>query len=162
MEIRKTGMQELEAVLGLYSEARRFMQEHGNPGQWGTTYPPKQQVEKDIVSGNSYVCTEEGELLGTFYYAEEDDPNYREIYDGSWLGSGAYGVMHRVAAPGKRKGVATFCVNWCFAKSGGDLRIDTHRDNLPMQGMLKKNGFTRCGVIHLENGDERIAYEKIE
>ena len=160
MEIRKTTAQETEAVLELYAQARRFMKEHGNPEQWGSVYPPRQQVEQDIAEGKSYVCTEDGELLGVFYFAKEDDPDYRVIHDGSWLGSGPYGVMHRVAAPGKKKGVATFCVNWCYEKSGGDLRIDTHRDNLPMQGMLEKTGFIRCGIICLENGGERLAYEK--
>lgn len=160
MEIRKTTAEELDAVLELYAQARVFMKEHGNADQWGTTYPSRQLVEQDIASGKSYVCTEDGELLGTFYFAVEEDSDYREIYEGSWIGEGTYGVMHRVASPGKRRGVATFCVNWCFEQSGGDLRIDTHRDNLPMQGMLEKNGFMRCGIILPADGGERIAYEK--
>jgi RimJ/RimL family protein N-acetyltransferase len=41
------------------------------------------------------------------------------------------------------------------------LRIDTHRGNVVMRRMLEKNGFRFCGVIYLENGDERVAYEKI-
>lgn len=160
MEIRKSTPEELEAILELYEAARKFMIEHGNANQWGTTYPPRQMVEQDIAAGKNYVCTEDGQLLGTFYFAVEEDPLYREIYEGSWIGGGAYGVMHRVASPGRKKGVATFCVNWCVEQSGGDLRIDTHRDNLPMQGMLEKNGFVRCGIIYMANGDERIAYEK--
>lgn len=161
MEIRKSTPEELEAILELYEQARKFMIEHGNADQWGTVYPPRQMVEQDIADGKNHICTENGELLGTFYFAVEDDPDYGKIYEGDWIGSGAYGVMHRVASPGRKKGVATYCVNWCFEQSGGDLRIDTHRDNLPMQGMLEKNGFVRCGLIYLEDGDERIAYEKI-
>ena len=45
------------------------------------------------------------------------------------------------------------------------LRIDTHPGNLPMQRALQKAGFTPCGTIRLvggcEDGDERIAFEKI-
>ncbi len=162
MEIRKTTEKDTEAVLELYAQARRFMKDHGNPDQWGNAYPPRQRVEQDIAEGKSYVCTEDGTLLGVFYFANEEEPAYRTIYEGSWLGDGPYGVMHRVASPGKKKGAATFCVNWCYEKSGGDLRIDTHRDNLPMQGMLEKNGFVRCGIIYLANGEERLAYEKME
>lgn len=161
MEIRKTTVEDTEAVLELYAQARRFMQEHGNPSQWGTTHPPRQQVEQDIAEGKSYVCTEDEELLGVFYYAEEDEPNYRQIYEGSWLSDGPYSVVHRVAAPGRKRGVASFCINWCWEQSRGDIRIDTHRDNLPMQGMLEKNGFVRCGIIHLADGAERIAYERV-
>ena len=39
------------------------------------------------------------------------------------------------------------------------VRIDTHEDNKPMQGALKKFGFRECGVIHLERGAERIAFD---
>ena len=68
-------------------------------------------------------------------------------------------------APGSgsrtEKGTASLCIEWCLKESGGDLRIDTHRDNIPMQKLLEKNGFVQCGIIHLSNGDERIAYEKV-
>ena len=70
--------------------------------------------------------------------------------------------MHRVAAPGRVKGAGSFCIRWCAKHSGGDLRIDTHRNNLPMQHVLEKNEFQRCGIIYLANGDERIAYEFLE
>ena len=39
MVIRKTSMEDLEQVLLLYQEARQFMQDHGNPHQWGQFYP---------------------------------------------------------------------------------------------------------------------------
>ncbi len=162
MEIRHAELADLEAILDLYEEARRFMRENGNPDQWGNHHPPVSRVEQDIRERNSYVCEEAGELLGVFFYAKEDEPDYGKIYEGSWLGNGPYGVMHRVACPGSRRGVATFCVNWCVEQSGGDLRIDTHRANIPMQRMLEKNGFSRCGIIYLQNGSERIAYEKVE
>ena len=41
------------------------------------------------------------------------------------------------------------------------LRIDTHRGNVVMRKMLEKNDFCYCGIIYLENGDERVAYERI-
>lgn len=160
MEIRKAEMTELEEILKLYVQARQFMKENGNPDQWGDDYPPREQTEEDIRSGNCYVCEEEGELLGVFFYCQEDDPDYKEIYEGSWIGRGPYGVMHRVACPKGRRGAATFCVSWCVARCG-DLRIDTHQDNLPMQRMLEKNGFVRCGIIHPRIGGDRIAYEKV-
>lgn len=160
-EIRKTRKEDLETVLSVYALARRFMKEHGNPDQWGDNFPPRERIEQDIETGRGYVCVDGEEIAGAFYYAREDDPTYREIYEGAWLSDEPYGVMHRVACPGIKKGAGTFCVNWCFEKSGGNLRIDTHRQNIPMQHMLEKNGFTRCGIIYLEDGDERIAYQKV-
>lgn len=63
MVIRKTSMEDLEQVLLLYQEARQFMQDHGNPHQWGQFYPPREIVEQDIRAGKSYVCEEGGSLL---------------------------------------------------------------------------------------------------
>lgn len=161
MEIRHAVQSELEQILELYRLARQFMRENGNPDQWGEHYPQRELVQQDLADNCLYVCEEDGELLGVFYFSMEEDPDYREICQGSWIGNGPYGVMHRVACPGKRKGAATFCLTWCFRQSGGDLRIDTHEDNRPMQNLLLKNGFTRCGIVHPKDGGERIGFEKV-
>ena len=42
--------------------------DHGNPTQWGSTYPPKSLIERDIRDGVSYVCEEDGQLLAVFFY----------------------------------------------------------------------------------------------
>lgn len=56
----------------------------------------------------------------------------------------------------------------CFGESSffqkkkiGHLRIDTHADNHIMQHLILKNGFEQCGIIHIADGSERIAYEKV-
>ena len=58
MRIRKATQQDLHSIMQLYENARAFMREHGNPGQWGTTYPPQNMIETDIRFGNLYVCIE--------------------------------------------------------------------------------------------------------
>ena len=98
--------------------------------------------------------------LGVFCYFEGTDPTYTKIYDGKWIDENHVGVIHRVAVALHRKGVASFCYDYCFNISK-NVRIDTHRDNIPMQRSLIKNGFKYCGIIHLLNGDERLAYQKI-
>ncbi len=162
MEIRKAVMEDLEEILKLYAEARKFMQKTGNPTQWGTSYPPVERVEADIRSGKSYVCEDHGIMAGVFYFTEGPDPDYATIYDGSWIGTGNYYVMHRVAAPGRVKGTGSFCIRWCMEHSKGDLRIDTHRDNLPMQHVLTKLGFKQCGIVRLARDGERVAFEYID
>ena len=83
------------------------------------------------------------------------------IEDGDWIGSGPYGVIHRIAGDGSVKGIGTFCINWAYEQCG-HLRIDTHEDNYVMQNLLKKLGFERCGIIHIVEGNApRIAFEKI-
>ena len=161
MEIRKTKPDEIDKVMAIYARARRFMAEHGNPTQWGTTTPYREDVVKDIEQGYSRVCVENGEVVATFYYREGIDSTYINIYDGAWINDAPYGVVHRIASAGTVKGAGSFCLNWAYQQCG-NLKIDTHRNNTVMQNTLKKNGFQYCGIIHLVNGDERLAYQKVE
>lgn len=94
-----------------------------------------------------------------FYFAVENDVTYAEIYDGKWLTDKPYGVVHRIASNGKIKGVASFCLQWCFEQAE-NIRIDTHRDNAVMRNVLQKNGYTYCGIIYIADGTERLAFQK--
>lgn len=158
--IRKANMQDLEQMLAIYEHARAYMRESGNPNQWGGTYPPEELLVQDINAGISYVLEDEqGNVHGTFVFFEGEDPAYHVIEGGNWLNDDRYGVIHRVASDGQLKGVVASCVGYCFAICG-NLRMDTHRDNLTMQHALEKQGFQRCGIVYLANGSERIAYQK--
>lgn len=152
-------MAELGILLNLYKNARMFMSSHNNPTQWGTGYPPQSLLESDILEGCSYVCEEHGQVIATFYYRFGEDSTYRRIYDGQWLDETPYGVVHRITSDGTIRGTASFCLSWALSQCGS-LKIDTHRNNHIMQHLLEKNGFTRCGIIYLEDGSERIAYQK--
>ena len=166
MKIRKSTEEDIPRMLEIYQRAREFMAAHGNPNQWGRTgWPPKRLLYEDIDRGKSYVCTDDnGNVIGTFFYnfGQDIEPTYQTIVDGAWLDAGPYGVVHRIAVDGSAKGTATFCLDWAFRQSNGHLRIDTHGDNLVMQNLLKKLGFTFCGTIFIEEDDDpRIAYEKV-
>jgi RimJ/RimL family protein N-acetyltransferase len=97
----------------------------------------------------------------------ENEPTYNEIFEGEWLGNEDYIAIHRVAISVKNRGsgISTAIINYAsdYAKSLGraSLRIDTHSGNKVMRRMLEKNGFIHCGTIYLENGDPRVAYEKV-
>lgn len=160
MMIRKTSQQDIERVMDIYAAARAFMASDGNPDQWGIAYPPQNMIEDDITQGYSYVCEEDGVVLGVFYFRIGEDPTYLQIHDGAWLDDGDYGVVHRIASARDTKGVATFCLDWCF-KQHPNIRIDTHTENKPMNGLLIKLGYKRCGTIYLQDGNPRIAYHKI-
>ncbi len=159
--IRRAVCAEMNDILEIYESARRFMRRTGNMAQWTGGYPSREVVSADISTERLYVCEEDGQLLGVYYYAEENEPTYGVIYDGAWQNDLPYAVIHRVAVSeaARGRGVAGFIFDACFEMCP-NLRIDTHRDNLPMQRALEKNGFVRCGIIHLASGDERIAYQK--
>jgi hypothetical protein len=159
MIIRNATMGDLFAVLEIYAKAREFMQESGNPSQWRDGYPPQELVEGDIESGASYVCIDGNDIAAVFYFKVERDPSYEKI-DGKWLDNGPCGVVHRIAKLSFSKGIGAFCLNWCFEQCG-NLKMDTHRDNYPMRRLLDKLGFSHCGFIKLDNGEERMAFQKL-
>ena len=160
MLIRRAVRSDLPALERLYARARVFMAENGNPTQWGETYPLELQMEdvtEDIALGRSYVCEEDGRVVAAFMFTGGPDPTYAVIEEGQWPDDEPYGVVHRIATGGARKGAGEFCLNWCLERCG-NLRIDTHENNQPMRGLLEKMGFRYCGVIHVEDGTPRLAY----
>lgn len=160
MEIRKTILDDLDEVMTIYQKARQFMREHDNPTQWSGGWPAREQIEKDIAQGRSYVCINNGKIAGVMCFLIGNDPTYAVIENGEWLNDDTYAVVHRIASSGEFKGTGSFMMRWAFDNSG-NVRVDTHEDNYVMQNMLKKLGYTYCGIIHLENGDPRLAYQKI-
>ncbi|MEE1086153.1 MAG: GNAT family N-acetyltransferase [Schaedlerella sp.] len=159
MKIRKSTLSDLNTILNLYENARAFMAANGNPTQWGTTNPLPEIVENDIKQGHSYVCEENERIIAVFFYNICEEPNYVKIYEGNWINNSEYGVVHRITSDGSVKGTASFCLQWAFDQCR-NLRIDTHRNNHIMRHLLKKNGFTYCGIIYIEDGTERLAFQK--
>jgi len=158
MTIRKTTLADLPAVMEIYKEARQMMVEGGNPNQWTSGHPAQEIIEKDIATGFSYVCINDDRVVAVFYLDTTPDPTYSKI-DGAWKNDETYGVIHRIARAKDAKGAGAFCINWCFEQIP-NLRIDTHKDNAPMLKLLKNLGFEYCGIIWLENGHERMAFQK--
>ena len=105
-----------------------------------------------------------GRVVGTFVFFVGEDESYKVIEQGDWKDHRVpYGVVHRITSQrgeGAPRGVGSFCLQWCFEQCG-NVRIDTHRDNLPMQGALAKNGFEHCGIVYVRGGEERIAFQKV-
>lgn len=162
MFIRKTEIQDLPHLLEIYRKARSFMSHNGNAKQWGETWPPADLIRQNILDGTSYVCQENEDIVGTFFFrvGKNIEPCYNNIKDGQWFNDTSYGVIHRLASVENKRGIATFCLSWCY-KQCGHLRADTHPDNIPMRNLLLKCGFKYCGTINVEHDDmPRLAFEK--
>lgn len=156
--IRKAIGEDLPAILKIYENARQFMAENGNPNQWGKTNPPQNVLERDIQLGQLYVVVREEKIRGVFAFIPGVDPTYGYI-DGVWHSDAPYAAIHRVASDGSG-GILTAAVAFGWEKIQ-HLRIDTHADNWVMQRAIERAGFEKCGIIYLDNGDPRIAYEMI-
>lgn len=158
--VRCAKWEDLRRIEEIYAFARNFMAEHGNETQWGQAYPPLDMLIEDINQGKLYVIQGERQVRGVFYFAVEADPTYGVIYQGEWGRDIPYGVIHRIAGDGSG-GILKTAVE--FARRHSDyLRIDTHEDNYVMQRALERLGFQRCGVIVIEDGTPRLAYDGVE
>ena len=157
--IRQAKYEDLEKILEIYAQARAFMRAHGNLEQWKGGHPYREVLERDIEKGQLYVLDEDGPCA-VFAFIPGLDPTYGVI-EGAWGSDEPYAAIHRVASSGKSRGVFGKIVSYC-AQRCPHLRIDTHKDNYVMQGAIVKQGFAYRGIIHLENGDPRLAYEKME
>ena len=156
--VRQAREADLPRILEIYEYARSFMANTGNPNQWGKTHPPREILEADIPAGNLYVV-EDGMIHGVFALFLEPDPTYGYIEDGAWVTDSPYATIHRVAADGS--GGVFPAVLGFVEQRNSHVRIDTHQDNRVMQHILAKYGFSRRGIIYLQNGEPRIAYEKV-
>lgn len=159
MEIRSAVQSELPEIMRIYDDARAFMRLQGNMNQWINGYPGKEIILNDIHNGNCYVCVDGAEICGVFSLIMGEDPTYVKIFKGAWLNDKPYGAVHRIAVGARQKGVGSLCLDWCVERCG-NVKIDTHRDNLAMQRLVLKNGFEYCGIIYLADGAERLAYQK--
>ena len=160
MVIRQSTPEDLPEILRLIAAARAFMTEHGNPSQWPEGYPSAEQLSSDIARDHSYVCVapEYAGLVGTFYFAIEEEPTYRHI-EGRWLNNKPYGIIHRLASDGRVRGLFRECLAFA-SKHCSEIRVDTHEDNAPMRQLLVAEGFVLCGTIYIADGSPRIAYQK--
>ena len=153
MEIRKAEEKDLADILRIYESARAYMAAAGNPRQWGqTNWPPISLVEEDIRIGRNYAVCKNDHIGAVFVFLKGKDiePTYQQIEDGRWRDDSAYGVIHRFGGDGTIKGVADAVFSWAYAE-------------ILMQRLLERNGFVKCGIIHVEeDNDPRYAYEKTE
>ena len=166
--IRKSNENDIELLLALFAEARATIAALGID-QWQNGYPDIDVIKRDIARGESYVYEKDGEVLATFAMLKTKEPTYDRIFEGAWQSAddADYTAIHRFAIAVRARGqgiageILAFAEEYSRTSYKYSLRIDTHEGNVVMRRMLLKNGFCYCGVIHLENGDARVAYEKL-
>ncbi len=156
--IRLAKHSDTEALCAIYNYAKQIMRREGNPTQWTGDYPSLSLIEEQIDHNECYIIEDtKGDMVGTFCAAEGEEPFYSDINGEGWLNDAPYVTIHRVASNERAKGVMQECLRW-FLERYDNIRVDTHHDNTAMRHILSKNGFLYCGIIHLANGDPRVAY----
>ncbi|MCD1147515.1 GNAT family N-acetyltransferase [Peptoniphilus sp. KCTC 25270] len=158
MNIRKAKENDIPKMEKIIKIAKEMMASQGNTVQWQGNYPSKKDFLEDMEKESSYVVEEKGEVVGMFALIIGEEKTYRKIYEGNWRWEEEYGTIHRIASNGKVKSFGKICFD--FAKKQIPyLRIDTHEKNTSMRKAVEKYGFKECGIIYVENGSPRIAYD---
>lgn len=165
MNIRKSEVKDIDCIMNLVHQAQDYFRQTGID-QWQDGYPQRENIRADIMKQCSYVLDNQ-QIIGTMYFAIEDDPAYH-IIQGQWLTQDQpYAVIHRIVVDQNVKGqglakrLLDYAVEICQSQNIQSIRIDTHHDNLSMQRFLTKNDFHACGEITLASGALRIGFEKL-
>jgi ribosomal protein S18 acetylase RimI-like enzyme len=165
MEIRYATLNDLDTIMHLVNQAKSYFKSH-DIDQWQDGYPNEESFKDDIKKNHSYVLVDQDHVIGTMYFALEQEPTYDVIKNGKWLTDTTYGVVHRVIVDESYKGhglaklLLEYAEDQAKAQQVKSIRMDTHQDNKSMQRFMKKNGFIYCGEISVSNAP-RIAFEKI-
>ena len=166
MQWRRATETDFEQILDVIQSAKSFMADI-RLEQWHDGYPTDECIKNDISDKNCYVMTVAGEIIATVMVGFDGENTYNRIYDGRWRSFGKFACIHRLAVKREHmnKGVGTAIMTevekMALARGWHSLRCDTHENNIPMQRLLIGFGFDYCGIIKLENGAVRLAFEKL-
>ena len=171
MVIRSATPADLPALRPVFEAAKGIMRADGNHDQWSAPgFPDDSILLRDIARGGGFVIESTvmpgltghlaaPRIVAYFALLPSPEPTY-DVIDGAWLTDEPYGVIHRMASYPEAHGIFSTIIDYATSRFA-HLRIDTHRDNHIMQHLIKKHGFTYCGIIWLEDGTERLAYERL-
>lgn len=162
MEIRKSALGDMTAIMNIYVHARTLMRKEGNDCQWVNGYPSEELVREDMAKGNSYVLTDGPDICGVFAFIEGRDITYEHIYEGTWTDDDRpYATIHRMGRAEGKHGIFRAAMDWC-RRNATSLRVDTHEKNRTMRMLIERYGFSRRGIIYVSDGTPRIAYQLLD
>ncbi|MFD1671064.1 GNAT family N-acetyltransferase [Agrilactobacillus yilanensis] len=166
---RKSNKNDLTAIVEIMTQAKTLLAKRQIP-QWQNPSdgPTAMTFKTDMLTGQGYVLCQEEKVVAYGALISGIDPAYEAI-DGQWQTqptSREYIAIHRLCVTStlKNQGLASeimqHLITQAIALDYQDIRIDTHRLNLPMQHVIQKNGFQYCGVVKLPIQDgERLAFQ---
>lgn len=160
MIIRKGNINNITEYLKIYDDAILYMRENGNFFQWTEDYRPDREKILKRLNDNTFYEVVDGDIIvAVFALIFGIDKTYLDI-EGKWLNDNSYVTIHMVAKRREYKDIFTIISNYAKARCN-NVRIDTHKDNIAMQKAILNNGFSYCGIIHIEdkNKSPRLAYQ---
>lgn len=164
--IRQAAKNDLEQIMPIIDEAKKFLKEEGNP-QWQSGYPNVETITADIENGVAWFLIVDQKIAGYTAITDGSDPNYKKI-DGKWNNDlDPYVAIHRVAISDEYRGMhlasylMSSLISMHYAEGVRSYRVDTFRTNDVVQHIVEDAGFVKRGNI--KNTDPidpyRVAFE---
>lgn len=162
MEYGKIVEADIDSVMRMVEAAKERLRRRG-VDQWQRGYPCRESIEADVAAGVGMALRDDGGIAAYGAVIFTGEQAYDHICGGEWLTGGPYAVVHRLCVAEKRLGCG--CATEFMRRTeefvrprAASIRIDTHPDNIPMQGLIRKAGFVYCGDVTIES--RRLAFEK--
>lgn len=159
--IRNAQYEDIGAIMAFVGHSRGVMRGNGNNAQWGNGYPGEQDILQDISADIGRIIEHRGRACGYFALLTTPEPTYSYIEGGQWLDdSTPYGTLHRLCSDGTVRGMAAAAFGYCEQRCAS-MRADTHMLNRAMLHIMQQRGYSRCGVVYMDDGSPREAYQKM-
>ena len=158
--IKLAKLADIDKIVVLASNTRENMLRN-DLQQWLGDYPNKSDFLNDYKENALYTLSSmDNSLTASITIMHENEEAYKEI---KWLRDKSM-VIHRVIVDPKqqKKGIGMklfqFAIDLAKVNNCDSIKVDTHPDNLKMQGLIRKMGFKDIGYL---SGINRLAYELV-
>lgn len=166
MKLRKSNLDDIDTLSKMAENAKLFMKKN-NLAQWNENYPSSIDFIEQAKQNTGYcILTDSNEIVAYFSLKFGVEKNYLKTYEGKFKYDKPYATIHTAMVDGSfrsmgySKYIFKFSYKLAIENSIYYLRIDTHKDNIPMRKSIENNGFSYSAVIKVEDGTDRLAFEK--
>lgn len=165
--VRAATTADLKQMTAIIQQGKTILANDHVP-QWQGPYPAASDLQADIDAGIAWVLIVDGQVAGTAALKTTADPNYHQIYQGTWQPADShYTSIHRISIASGYHGqhLADFffsnLMTLSYQLGFHQVRIDTHQLNQRMQHIIKKAGFEYRGIVYMADDptDQRLAYQ---
>lgn len=165
MELRLAREDDREIILQIYDDGSKKLKSLGLDQWQGKDKPNLDNFKELIANKNIFVLDDGGKVVSSVIIYDYDI-DYENNLDGRWQSPKPYVALHRIGTlesqckKGYGRKIIELAESYAIENHFKSVRIDTHRGNVTMQGLLKSLNYKYVGLVYLSGKNERFAFEK--
>lgn len=166
MEFRLAKEVDREKIEKIYEDGSLKLKSLGI-NQWQGNEKPNLNNFSNLNENKIIYVLEDKEIIVSTLIIYDKDDDYENNLVGTWNSPKPYVALHRIAtlSGARKKGygrkIIEFAESYARENNFKSVRIDTHRENKPMQNLLSSMEYNFVGLVFLDGKRERFAYEKV-